>query len=122
MLSWIRRAIIVWTFEVLTLFLLSVLLPGIQLDSAISVLILILVISFQNALLRPILVKLTLPITVLSLGFWSLIINSLVVFFAGYIVPGISIHGFITPLIITLSLSTVNTVICNLLSLDDENN
>ncbi|MGC9365903.1 MAG: phage holin family protein [bacterium] len=121
MISWIRRVIIVWSGEFASLILLSYILPNFKITHWWYALIAVVVISLLNAVLRPLLIKLTLPITVFSLGLFSVGLNALVISIAGYLIPGIEITHPLTPLVITLVLSTVNTLICNLLSLDDEN-
>jgi putative membrane protein len=60
--------------------------------------------------IRPILILLTLPITVLTLGLFSLIINALLVLLASLIVPGFSVDGFWTALLFAIALAVINWV------------
>ncbi|MFZ2500533.1 MAG: phage holin family protein [Minisyncoccia bacterium] len=63
-----------------------------------------------NLFLRPILIVLTLPITVLTLGLFSLVINALLVMLTAYLVPGFSIAGFWSALYFALVLSVIHWV------------
>src|SRR5436305_1006234 len=72
-----------------------ILTPHIQIDSYTTALIFSLVLAFLNAIVRPILVVLTLPITVVTLGIFLLVINVLMIILADRLVQGIHIHGFL---------------------------
>ncbi|TAM75155.1 phage holin family protein [bacterium] len=68
--------------------------PGIHLASPISALIAALVLGVFNAILRPILIVLSCPLEVLTLGLFTLVINALLFLFASHLVPGFTIVGF----------------------------
>jgi len=69
------RLILIWIFNALALLAVAYLLPDIRVDSFISALIAALVLGLINTLLRPLLILLTLPVTVLTLGLFILVIN-----------------------------------------------
>lgn len=69
-------------------------LPGIEIDGCLSALLAGLALGVINALLKPLLVLLTLPITVLTLGLFLLVINALLLRLAAAIVPGFRVSGF----------------------------
>jgi putative membrane protein len=71
------------------------LVPGIHVASLYTALFVALVLGIVNAVIRPILVILTLPITVLTLGLFTLIINALLFWFVSTVVKGFFVAGFV---------------------------
>jgi putative membrane protein len=69
-------------------------LPGVHVDSAVSLLVAALVLGFLNAVLKPILVILTLPITILTLGIFYFILNAILFALCARIVPGFGVDSF----------------------------
>jgi putative membrane protein len=88
------RFIANWIVNGLALVLVSKILPGISLSDFKSALIAIAVISLINILLKPILIIFTLPITLLTLGLFTLIINAVLFNLAAMITPGFKIESF----------------------------
>jgi putative membrane protein len=86
-----------------------VLTPHVQIDSFATSLIFCLVLAFLNSILKPILVILTLPITVLTLGLFLLVINVLMILLARNLVNGIHIDGFLWAFIFGLLLSVLSS-------------
>jgi putative membrane protein len=78
----------------LLLWVVARIVPGIEIDGVGHALLAGLVLGVINALIRPLLVLLTLPITVLTLGLFLLVINALLLRLAAAIVPGMRVHGF----------------------------
>ena len=70
------------------------LLPGVSFTSSAALLISALVLGFLNAVLKPLLVLLTLPLTVLSLGLFYFILNGILFALAATLVPGFQVVGF----------------------------
>lgn len=82
--------------------------PGIRIDNAGTLVLAGLLLGLVNAVVRPILVILTLPITILSLGFFLLIVNTAMVALVAWMLPGFHIYGgfgsaFATALIVWLT-------------------
>ena len=73
-------------------------------------LILAVVLAALNLLLRPILFVLTLPITILTLGLFSLVINAVLVMLASWVVPGFSVAGFWWAMLYAIVLALINWV------------
>ena len=88
------RLILIWIFNALALLAVAYLLPGIHVDGFVAALIAALVLGLINTLIRPILILLTLPVTVLTLGLFILIINGLLFWFAGSVLKGFEVSGF----------------------------
>ena len=88
------RIILVWIFNALALIAVAYFLPGIKVDGFPSALVAALVLALVNTLIRPLLVLLTLPITVLTLGFFILLINGFLFWFTGSVLKGFVVEGY----------------------------
>lgn len=91
-----------------------ILSPHILIDSYITAIIFSLVLAFLNAILKPILVFLTLPITIITLGIFLLIINVLMIMLAGKLVHGIHIQNFLWAFIFGILLSLITSALLNI--------
>lgn len=100
---------------VLALLAISNLDLGINVDGFYPALIAILLLSILNALVRPILFILTLPITILSLGLFIFVINASLFYFVASFVEGFSVTSFWAALLGSVLLSLVSTTINRLL-------
>ncbi|MGQ0810546.1 MAG: phage holin family protein [Nitrospiraceae bacterium] len=78
----------------IAVFLAIAIVPGIEVQTWSAGLAAVLVLSFLNAVVRPILYLFSLPLIVLSLGLFMIIINALLLQFAGYLVKGFIVDGF----------------------------
>ncbi|MFC4276007.1 phage holin family protein [Achromobacter aloeverae] len=86
--------ILVWILNAVALLIVAYLLPGISVASFGSALIAALVLGLLNMLVKPVLVLLTLPITIVTLGLFLIILNALLFWFAGSILKGFQVNGF----------------------------
>ena len=82
------KIVIRWLLLAAALLLVANLYPGVQVASFTSAMVAALVLGLLNALLRPILVLLTLPVTVLTLGLFLFVINALMFYFAASMLDG----------------------------------
>jgi putative membrane protein len=94
-----------WVLFALAVLFIGWLLPGISISGFLAALILVVVIALINALLRPLINFLTLPINFLTLGLFGLVINALLFMLAGFLVPGVEIANFWWALLASLILS-----------------
>ena len=85
--------------------------PGITISSFVTALIASIVIALVNLVIKPILVLLTLPINILTLGLFILVINALLFMFVAYLVPGVEVDGFWSAFLRALILSILSIVI-----------
>lgn len=83
-----------WLLSAISLMLVTYLVPGIKVQSFYSALIAALVLGFINSLIKPILILLTLPVNILTLGLFTLVINALLFWLAATIVKGFVVDGF----------------------------
>ncbi len=83
-----------WVFNALTVMLVAYVVPGVRVVSFWSALLAALVIGIINALIRPLILLLTLPVNILTLGIFTFVINALMFWLASTIVKGFSVDGF----------------------------
>ena len=86
--------ILVWILNAVALLIVAYILPGITVASFGSALIAALVLGLLNTLVKPVLILLTLPITIVTLGLFLLVLNALVFWFAGSVLKGFQVNGF----------------------------
>ncbi|HYG42969.1 MULTISPECIES: phage holin family protein [Bordetella] len=86
--------ILVWLLNAVALLAVAYLLPGITVASFGSALIAALVLGLLNMLVKPVLVLLTLPITIVTLGLFLIVLNALLFWLAGSILRGFQVNGF----------------------------
>jgi len=95
-----------------TIFLISYLFPGlIKVDSPLTALIVALVLAIINALIRPVVLVLTFPINILTLGLFTFIINGLMLILVSSIVPGFTISSFWAAVLASIFISIVNAFV-----------
>jgi putative membrane protein len=99
---------ILW--NALGLLLIAEFVPGITVDGFKTAVIAAVILGLFNAVLKPILVVLTLPITLLTLGLFALIINAALFFFAASFIEGFAVAGFWYALLGSLLMSIISTV------------
>ena len=109
--SGILRNLIVNT---LSIFAVSYLLSGIQLDSFLTALILAVVMSVLNVTLKPLLIIVTIPFTIVTFGLFLLVVNVLVLYAAEALIDGFEIAGFWWAVAFSLLVSFVNSVLFGL--------
>ena len=88
------RLVLVWLINTLALLALPYVIPGVKVDTFMAALIAALVLGLINTLIRPILILLTLPVTLLTLGLFIFVINGLLFWAVGSFVPGFRVDGF----------------------------
>ena len=98
----------------LAVLLTAYLLPGVSLDHFGFALLVAAVLAIVNALVKPVLVLLTIPITVVTLGLFLLVINAIIILLVDAIVPGFDVDGFWWALAFSLILSIFNSMFAGL--------
>lgn len=94
----------------------SYLLPGVSIDSGTSAILLAVVLALLNSFIKPILIILTIPITVLTLGLFLLVINMLIIRLSSEIVAGFHVAGWWAALWFSILLSLVTYLIESLIA------
>jgi len=105
------RLLLKWVLNSFALFFVMKLIPGIQIDRFRDLLVGALVIGLLNAFLRPIVILLTLPVTVLTLGLFTLVINGLMFYLAAQLVEGFHVSGFFIAFVAALLFSLFSFVL-----------
>lgn len=103
-----------WLANAVALLLLPYVLEGVRVEGLVPALAAALVLGAVNALVRPVLVLVTLPINILTLGLFTLVINALLFLLVGRLVPGFEVHGFLTALAGSILLSAISTILSQL--------
>jgi putative membrane protein len=93
-------------------------LSGVQVESYSVAILVALVLGLLFAFLKPIIVVLTLPITVVTLGLFLLVINTLLILLADKIVPGFSVDGFWIAMLFSILLSIAESLLYSLMDKD----
>jgi putative membrane protein len=83
------------------------LIDGVSISSLTTTLIVAIVLGLLNAIVKPILVILTIPVTILTLGLFLLVINVIIVYIAAALIPGFAVAGFISALLFSIVVSLV---------------
>jgi uncharacterized membrane protein YvlD (DUF360 family) len=115
----VLRVFVVWVVTTVTLYVLSALIPEIDLPGWGSAFAVAAVIGLLNAVVWPLFVRLALPIAVLTLGVAALLLNGVIVSIASSIVDGFGV-GVLWGIVVAFVLTVVNTVVTSLLGIDDE--
>ncbi|MBI2769281.1 MAG: phage holin family protein [Burkholderiales bacterium] len=100
-----------WLLSAAALLFVAYVYSGVQVSSFTAALIAAFVIGLLNTVVRPVLVVLTLPVTVLTLGLFLFVINALMFWAAGSLLQGFEVRGFIAALIGSLIYSVLGIVI-----------
>ena len=87
------------------------LLPGVMVENFLTSVIVAVVLAVINTFLKPILIVLTLPVTIMTLGIFLLVLNALMIMLAGSLVPGFVVGSWRSALWFSLVLWMVNTVL-----------
>jgi putative membrane protein len=86
-------------------------LPGVEVDGFFTAFVVAALLTLLNLTIKPILIFLTIPITILTLGLFLLAINAILILLAAEIIPGFSVDGFWWALLFSLILSIVNSLL-----------
>ena len=105
-----------WIILTASIIIASYLLEGIHISGFFSAFFAAAALGILNALFRPILLILTLPINVLTLGLFTFIINALMLKMASGIIPGFEVHGFWTAVIGSLIISVISWLLNSFIS------
>jgi putative membrane protein len=87
------------------------LLPGIHISSSLSALLAGVILGFVNAIVRPVLFFLTLPLTLLTLGLFIFVLNAICFGLTAWLVPGFSVDGFFSAVFGALLVSVVSWIL-----------
>lgn len=99
-----------WAVNAAGLLLVAYLYPGVMVESFLAAMVAALALGLINAVVRPLLVFLTLPITILTLGLFLLVLNALLFWVVAETVPGFRVTGFVAALIGSFFYSVITVI------------
>ncbi|EKD90565.1 MAG: hypothetical protein ACD_30C00112G0006 [uncultured bacterium] len=85
--------------------------PGFRVDSFATAILAAIILGVINTFIKPILLLLTLPLNILTLGLFTFVINAVILWLAAAIVPGLTIEGVLPAILAAIVLSVVSTVL-----------
>lgn len=107
----ITQLVVRWVVLALGVMLATKIVPGIKCDDGTTLIVVVLLLSFFNAILKPILVLFTLPFILFTMGLGVVVINALLFLLVGELVNGFSVDGFWTAVGGSLVVSVTNLVV-----------
>ncbi len=100
-----------WLLNAGALLLVAYLYPGVHVETFTAALVAALVLGLVNAVIRPILILLTFPVTLLTLGLFIFVINAFLFWFVAQVVPGFQVGGFLAALVGSILYSIIATLV-----------
>ena len=105
------KLLIGWLLNALALLAVAYLVPGIHVSSFTYALIAAAVIGLANMLIKPVLLILTLPVTIITLGLFIFVINGLLFWLAGYFLQGFDVKSFMAGIIGAIAYSIISWIL-----------
>lgn len=105
------KTILRWILTSLAIMLIAYFLPGVVINGLWSAMWVVVFLAIVNVLIKPLLILITLPINILTLGLFTFVINALLIMLASSVIKGFSVSGFITALLFSLLLSIASYAI-----------
>lgn len=99
-----------WAITALSLWVASLLFKGLKFDNTASLVIAALLLGLANALVKPLLIVLTLPLTLVTLGLFILVINALMVLLVAWLVKGFKVSSFWTAFFAAIFISLLSVL------------
>ncbi len=108
------RLLISLLLNALALILTAYIVPGFEVANFQSALLAAIVLAIINTFIKPVLLFLTLPLTVITLGLFIFVVNAIVLFMTTYFVSGLTINGWLPAILGAIVLSVVSTILSSL--------
>lgn len=119
MLNTLAPFLLQWAITGLSLWVASHIFSGLKFDSTSSLVVSALLLGFANAIVKPLLIVLTLPLTLLTFGLFLLVINALVLLLVAWLVRGFKVSGFWTAFFASIFISLLSIAVGALFGGDD---
>lgn len=116
---WISRTLVLLISEVAGLMLMTLLLPGLSINSWETAFIVVILVGIINAIFWPILSYYTLPFLVFTFGVGTLLLNGLLIWFISLFIPGITIRDWAL-ILVPLGIALINTLVSGVLTIGDD--
>ena len=109
-----------WILFTLAIMFVAWIVPGIEVASFPSALLVTIIMALINIFVKPLLLFITLPINILTLGIFTFVVNALMFMLAGYLSPGFEVEGFWAALLGSVVLSVLGVIINMIIKEDKE--
>lgn len=100
-----------WLLNAVVLLLLPYVLEGVRVQGPVAAVVAAAVLGIVNAVIRPVLLFLTLPLNLLTLGLFTFVVNALMLLLVGAVVPGFEVGGFWVALVASVLLSVASALL-----------
>ena len=110
------KLLIVWILNAIALLAVAYLLPSIEVSGFVSALVAAAVIALVNVLIRPLLILLTLPVTILTLGLFILVIYGLLFYLVGEILEGFQVQSLLAGIVGAILYSIISWLLTSLIT------
>lgn len=97
--------------KTLAVLIVAYLMPGVNVTNVFYAILVAVSLSFLNTVLKPLMIILTIPVTIVTLGLFLIVINAFIVMIADYFIEGFEVNGFITALFFSIVLSLVTSLL-----------
>jgi putative membrane protein len=104
-----------WLIMAVSIIVSAYLIPGVKVNGFLAALWVALFLGIVNILIKPILILITLPINILTLGLFTFVINALLILLASSVIKGFEVSGFWVAVFFSIVLSLINYVLGSLL-------
>lgn len=95
----------------ISVYIAAFLIPGVQIDSIQSLIVVAIVLAVVNTFIKPVLVILTLPLTIITLGIFLIVLNGLLILLVDSIVPGFQVGSFLSAVLFSFVVSLVSSLL-----------
>lgn len=112
------KLIVKFILSAIAVVIISKLLPGVEVVDYLTALIVAVVLAVLNLFVRPLLVLLTLPATILTLGLFLLVINGLIILLAGHLINGFQVSSIWTAILFSILLTILQSIFHSVLQED----
>jgi putative membrane protein len=106
-----------WVVNTIALFLTATLVPGIEVDDITTLILAALVVGLVNALIKPLVHLISLPITIITFGIFALVINAAMLGLAAWLVPGFNVDGFLPAFLGAIVLAVISAILGSFLGI-----
>ncbi len=108
-----------WLIMAASIVISAYLIPGVQVSGFLAALWVALFLGIVNVLIKPVLILITLPINILTLGLFTFVINAFLIILGSSIIKGFEVGGFWAAVLFSIVLSLINYVLGSLLGTRD---
>lgn len=116
----VLRILVIWISTAVALWILAGVLPGLEVEDLETAFAAALLLGLLNASVWPLIIRLALPLTVLTLGLFPLLLNGLIIGLNAYLLPGFAVQDLATGVLTALGIAAANTAVTSVLAIDDD--